>query len=85
VCLRTAKVDQQAIAQVLRHMPGKALDNVHTSGLVGLNHLAEVFGIEPPRQVGGVGEVTEQHRELAASGRGDPGRNVDRRLLRRLD
>ena len=83
--LRIAKVDEQAIAQVLGHMPGKALDHGDAGGLVGADHLAEVFGIELPGQAGRIGQVAEQHRELAAFGLGDAGGNVGRRLLRRLD
>jgi hypothetical protein len=66
--LRIAKVDQQAIAQILGDMPGKALDDVHTGGLVGADDFAQVFGVELPRQGGRVGEVAEHHRELAAFG-----------------
>ena len=48
--LRIAKVDEQAIAQVLGDMPSKALDHGDAGGLVGADHLAEVFGIELPCQ-----------------------------------
>jgi hypothetical protein len=53
--LRIAKIDQQAIAQVLRHMPGKALDHSDAGDLIGADDLAEVFRIELPGQTGRVG------------------------------
>ena len=66
--LRIAKVDQQAIAQVLRNVPVKALDHVGTGRLVGAHHLAEVFRVELPGQHGGVHQITKQHRQLSAFG-----------------
>ena len=50
--LRIAKVDEQAIAQILRNMPVKALDDLGTGGLVGAHDLAQVFGVELPAESG---------------------------------
>lgn len=83
--LRITKVDEQAITQILGHMPGKALGHGDAGGLVGADHLAEVFRIELPCQVGGVGEVAKQHRELAAFGLRGTGSHGGRRLLWCLD
>jgi hypothetical protein len=66
--LRIAEVDEQPIAQILRHMPAKALDHCHTGGLIGAEDLAEIFGVELSRQAGRIGQAAEQHGELAAFG-----------------
>src|SRR6516162_4180199 len=66
MCLGIAKVDQETIAEILGHMPGKALDDVDAGGLVRLDHLAQLLGVELPCQAGGVDHVAEQHSELAA-------------------
>ena len=68
--LRIAEVDEQAIAQVLGDMALVALDDSRCGLLVGAHHRAEVFGVELPGEACGVGQVTEQHRELAAFGVG---------------
>ena len=44
--LRIAKIDQQAIAEILRDMPRKVLDDLGTGGLVGAHHLPQIFRIE---------------------------------------
>jgi hypothetical protein len=46
---RIAKVDQQAIAQVLDNVPIKALDDWGTGGLVGAYRGAVVLWVELPR------------------------------------
>ena len=68
--LGIAKVHQQAIAEILRNIPVKALDDRGAGLLVGPHHLAQVFRVELPGQAGRVHQVTEQHRELAAFGLG---------------
>ena len=83
VGLRIAKVDEQAVAQILRDRPGKALDDGGAGGVVGTQHLAQVFGIELPGEAGRVGQIAEHHGELAAfgvgrRGGGRQGRRVDR-------
>ena len=49
-------------------MPIKALDHLDTGRLIGQHDLAEVFRVELTGEAGGVCQVTEQHRELAALG-----------------
>ena len=66
--LGIAKVDQQAIAEILGDMALKALDDLGAGRLVGPHHLAQVFGVELAGERGRVDQVTEQHRELAAFG-----------------
>jgi hypothetical protein len=66
--LRIAKVDQQAIAQILGNVAVKALDDFSTGLLIGAHHLAVVFRIELTGEAGGIEQITEQHRELAAFG-----------------
>ena len=49
-------------------MPIKALDDLDTGCLIGQHNLTQVFRVELTGEAGGVGQVTEQHRELAALG-----------------
>jgi hypothetical protein len=44
--LRIAEIHQEPVAEILRNMTFKALDNLVTAGLIGANHLPEGFGIE---------------------------------------
>jgi len=55
VGLRIAKVHQQAIAQILGHMPIKALEHLDTGRLIGQHDVAEVFRVELTSEAGGVG------------------------------
>ena len=66
--LGIAKIDQQAIAEILGDMPLKALDDLGTGGLIGAHHLPQIFGIELAGERGRIHQVTEQHGELAAFG-----------------
>jgi hypothetical protein len=66
--LRIAKIDQQAIAQILRNVPLKAADHLGTRLLIGPHHLPPVFGVELTGERGGVHQVAKQHRELPALG-----------------
>jgi hypothetical protein len=68
--LRIAKVYQQTITQILGNMPSKALDHLDTGRLIGQDNLTQVFRVELAGEASGVGEVTEQHCELAAFGVG---------------
>ena len=63
-----AKVHQQPIAQILRNMALKALDDRGTGGLVHPHHVPQVFRIQLRRERCRLHQVTEQHRELAALG-----------------
>ena len=65
---RVAEVDEQAIAEVLRDMPFEAGDHLGAGVLIGPHHLAPLLGVELTGEAGGVGQVTEQHGELAAFG-----------------
>src|SRR5262245_38059396 len=64
--LRIAKIDEQSVAQILRDVPVKTLDDRSTGHLIRLDHLPQVFWIQLPREYGRVRQVTEQHGELAA-------------------
>ena len=68
VRLGIAKVHQQAVAQILRDIPIKALDHRRTSLLIGPHHVAPVFRVELPGQAGRVHQVTKQHGELPTLG-----------------
>jgi hypothetical protein len=63
-----AKVDQQAITEVLGDMAFIAGDHLGAGVLIGPHHLAPVLRIELARQNGGIHQVTKQHGELAAFG-----------------
>jgi len=66
--LGIAKVHQQAIAEVLRNVAIKALDDLGTGVLVGAHNLAQVFWVELAGEACGIHQVTEQDGELAAFG-----------------
>jgi hypothetical protein len=51
--LRIAKVDEQTVAEILRDVPVKTLDDRSAGGLVGLDYLTQVFRIQLPRESGG--------------------------------
>src|SRR5262249_55083291 len=59
-----AKIDQQAITEILRDMAFILLDDLRRGFLVGTHHGAVVFRIELARELRGTHQVTEQHREL---------------------
>ena len=59
-----AKIDQQAIAQVLGDMALILLDDLGRGLLVGAHHGAQVFGVELARELRGADQIAEQHREL---------------------
>jgi hypothetical protein len=44
--LGIAKVDEQAVTEVLRNVPIQALDDLSTGALVGAHDLPQVFGVE---------------------------------------
>jgi hypothetical protein len=46
VRLRVAKVDQQAIAEILGDMALKARDHLGTGVLIGTHHLTQLFRVE---------------------------------------
>src|SRR5262245_61674785 len=66
--LGIAKIDEQAVAEVLGDMPRKALDDLGTGSLVGAHHLPQVFRIELTGERSRLHQVAEQHSELAAFG-----------------
>jgi hypothetical protein len=66
--LGIAKVDQQPIAQILSNMALEAGDHLGARLLIGPDHFAPVFRVELAGEHGGVHQVTEQHRQLAAFG-----------------
>ena len=68
VCLGIAKVHQQAVAQILRNIPVKALDHRGAGLLVVPHDVAPVFRIALPGEPGRVHQIAEHDRELAAFG-----------------
>jgi hypothetical protein len=61
-----AKIDQQAIAQVLRHIAVKTLNHLGAGLMIGAHDVPQVFRVQVARQPGRVHQVAEQHREGAA-------------------
>ena len=68
MCLRVAKVDEQAIAQVLRHVAVKRLHRRHCGLLVSAHHGPVVFWIQLLSEARRVDQIAEQHRQLTAFG-----------------
>lgn len=64
--LRIANIDEQAIPEIRRDMPIKALDDLSTDGLIRPDHLPQVFGVELGSQCCGIHQITKQDSELAA-------------------
>jgi hypothetical protein len=62
------KVDQQAIAEVLRYMAVKVLSNLGTGRLRGQDHGTQVFGIELAGEDGRIHQVTKQDSGLTPFG-----------------
>src|SRR5262245_18438335 len=65
-----AKVDQESITQELGTMSFVALYHLSTSGLIGTDNWAILFGAELAGELCRVHEVAEHHGELAAFGLG---------------
>jgi hypothetical protein len=66
VCPGIAKVDEQAIAEVLRNMPLKAGDHLGTDVLIGPHHLTQILRVELTGEHSRLHQVTKQHGELTA-------------------
>ena len=63
-----AEIDEQTVTEQLGDMSIKALNDFRTSTLVRTDDFAILFGIELGGEFGGIHEVAEHHRELAALG-----------------
>ena len=68
VGLGPAKVDQQAVAEILGDIAIIGLERGRRRGLVGTHHGAVVFGIELLGEFGRGDQVAEHHRDLPAFG-----------------
>ena len=64
--LRIAKIDEQAIAEILRNMAVKMPDNLRTRGLIGAHDHAQIFRIKLSSQSRGLNQIAEQDGELTA-------------------
>src|SRR5262249_24693657 len=65
--LRITKIDEQAIAQVLRNMAVKARNDRGTGRLIGPDYVPPVLGIKLAGEGGRIHQVTKYHGELASS------------------
>jgi hypothetical protein len=63
-----AKVDQQAIPEILGNMAIKALDHLSTSRLIRPDHLPQVFQVEVAGQRCRIDQIAEHDGELTAFG-----------------
>ena len=66
--LGPAKVDQQAVAEILGDIAIIGLERGGRRGLVGTHHGAVVFGIELLGEFGRGDQVAEHYRDLPAFG-----------------
>jgi len=64
--LRPAKINQQAIAEILRHMPTVTRDAACYGILIRPHDLAKIFGIEAMGELGRTNEVTKHDGELSS-------------------
>ena len=79
--LRVAKVDEQAIAQILRHIAIEGLDRRHRGPLVGAHHGPVVFWIKPLSEARRVDQIAEQYRQRPPFGTAlDLGNRLHRHL-----
>src|SRR5213080_1896449 len=63
-----AKVDQQAIAEILGDMPLKAGNYLGAGPLIGPHDIAQLFRVELAGEHSRADQVTEQHGKLAPFG-----------------
>ncbi|MCZ6508704.1 MAG: hypothetical protein O7A04_11750, partial [Acidobacteria bacterium] len=68
-----AKISERAIAHKLGDVALEAADGVGAGFLVGADHLAQVFGVEPLGERRRAHQIDEHHRELASLSLGSGG------------
>jgi hypothetical protein len=66
MCLGIPKIDEESIPKELSDVSFIASNYLRTGGLVGTDHFPVVFRVELGGELGGIDQVTEQHRELTA-------------------
>ena len=71
--LRIAKIGENPVAHVTSHEAVESIDSCLTGILVDEIHLAQIFRVQAPGQLGGADEITEHHGEMAAFRSGRPG------------
>jgi hypothetical protein len=72
-----AKVDQQAVSEILGHMAFVLVDDVSGGLLIGADHFTQLFRIELLGEGGRVGEIAEHHGQLPPFGLGSPRRRLE--------
>jgi len=75
---RKAEINEHTVAHVFGDEPVEAAHRRRNAAVIGADHLAQFFGIEPRRQRRRTDQVAEHHRQLAPL-RGRPGCGVRRR------
>ena len=65
---RKAEINQHAVAHVFRDETVEAANHLGHAAVIGADHLAQLFGIEPRRQRRRADEVAEHHRQLPPFG-----------------
>jgi hypothetical protein len=67
---RVAEVDQNSVAHVFGDKTIEPGDRISNSPVVCSDDLAQILGIEPPRERGRTDQVAEHHRQLSPFGIG---------------
>ena len=65
---RKAKINLHAVARVFGDETIEAANRLRHAPVIGANHFAQLFGIEPRRQLRRTDQIAEHHRQLAAFG-----------------
>src|SRR5262249_28336452 len=73
---RIAKIDENAVAHVLRDKAIPPGDDASNGAVIGCDDLAQILGIEARREFCRPHQIAEHHRQLSAFGRGGWHRRV---------
>jgi hypothetical protein len=66
---RKAEISEHAVAHVFGDETVEAANRLRDTAVIGADHLAQLFGIEPRRQCRRADQIAEHHRQLSALGR----------------
>jgi hypothetical protein len=68
MCSRVAKIDQRAVAHVIRDKAIEPGDDYGDGAMIRGDDLAQILGIEPRRERGRADQIAEHNRELPPFG-----------------
>ena len=66
--LRISKIDEYAVAQILRHEPAETTHDLSGASVIGRNDLAQVLRVHTGRERCRTDQIAKHHRDLAALG-----------------